>query len=815
MSDPVQPGRVAIVAGAIVALQVVVAFLIRPVPDRVVSLLGGPDGGVDRLGGLRIRYRPPAGVDTGKLESYLATRSKVRRDGDALILEFPAIGEAMASELVEILTNGGLTMREALETKSAGELIKYAPEGVKLDVDLWRSEDGGPPHTVTYLAAATRSQLERTVSEARTQGWQPAPGSEIAYERIDPRGDERDPSPRWRTYELATAISIDGTMIASAIGSYDPNTGRPVVMLELDRDGRDRFCELTRRISGTKLATVLGGRVRSAPIINGPICGGRASITMGGGDPRVQEAERDMLVTVLQQGPVPRGGTVESHDWHPAPSIGVTEWAGRLLLGLIVGGLFGLLVVVAIRFVRPHRRAAPARVEGKFPVRRLVVTLLGPLALFLGAKLTLPGINEFELRHIIVRSTGIVDGTPWSVLALGVMPILTSYAVVELIALAIPRLRWRRHDPRGRVRLDQAVAILAVLVALVQGYFAARYLESLTRGGAEIVDAPGLKFSLLTMLTLATGTMLLGMIAGMIRAHGLGNGYGVLFCSAALLKFIAPMIDEPMAIPYIFDRGMALGLVTLAAIVIATAHMLRWRIGGGEREAELRIPSSGVAPLSDGGGLVFVILTLSGLGLGVALWDVMVWVTELRARIWLVLVLVAMFVPIWAWLFSRPSLVERVAMPAGLLPPTRSSWARAMAASMLLIVSAAILHRFAIAADPHASVLADPALAMLGTAVVLDIIDEARAHRRKLAAAGVLHQIQHAGVVERVLADAGIPCHLHASNLRTLLAFFGPWAPVIVLVPEPHAAEARQKLDEVLRVATGKLPVARITTSAS
>jgi len=74
----------------------------------------------------------------------------------------------------------------------------------------------------------------------------------------------------------------------------------------------------------------------------------------------------------------------------------------------------------------------------------------------------------------------------------------------------------------------------------------------------------------------------------------------------------------------------------------------------------------------------------------------------------------------------------------------------------------------------------------------------------------VLHQIQRAGVIEHVLAAADIPCHIHASHLRTLFAFFGPWAPAIVLVPEEHAARARELIADATRPATATLPPARL-----
>jgi len=102
--------------------------------------------------------------------------------------------------------------------------------------------------------------------------------------------------------------------------------------------------------------------------------------------------------------------------------------------------------------------------------------------------------------------------------------------------------------------------------------------------------------------------------------------------------------------------------------------------------------------------------------------------------------------------------------------------------------------------------------AMIAAAVILDIVDDARARRSTLVPAGVIHQIQWAGVIERVLADAGIACHIHASNLRTLLAFFGPWAPAIVLVPADKADAARALVDGATRQAVADVPVARVAS---
>ena len=131
---------------------------------------------------------------------------------------------------------------------------------------------------------------------------------EISYEFVEPskeaEGMWRDP--HWRSYYLMREVELTGTSIKDARASYDPNTNRPVVLLDFNRYGSRVFGDLTTKIVGKRLATILDKKVKSAPIINGAIRGGSASITMGGGnDAQRQQAEADELVNVLRTGSLP------------------------------------------------------------------------------------------------------------------------------------------------------------------------------------------------------------------------------------------------------------------------------------------------------------------------------------------------------------------------------------------------------------------------------------------------------------------------------------------------------------------------------
>ncbi len=128
---------------------------------------------------------------------------------------------------------------------------------------------------------------------------------QMGYELDEPQEGAKDQRKFWRTYYLERAVRLTGTAVSNAYGNYDPSTNKPVVLIDFNRYGGRVFGDITTEIVGMKLATILDDKVKSAPLINQAITGGRASITMGGSDPRLQEKERDDLVNVLKTGSLP------------------------------------------------------------------------------------------------------------------------------------------------------------------------------------------------------------------------------------------------------------------------------------------------------------------------------------------------------------------------------------------------------------------------------------------------------------------------------------------------------------------------------
>jgi preprotein translocase subunit SecD len=166
------------------------------------------------------------------------------------------------------------------------------------------------------------------------------------------------------------------------------------VLLDFNRYGSRVFGDLTSQIVGKKLATILDDKIKSAPYINGPIRGGRASITMGGSDVQHQEHEREELVNVLKTGSLPAPLREESAQ-KVGPTLG-RDAIDKTKVSFIIGIILVVLIMVGV-----YKWSGWIAV---FAVVFHIVMTLAVMAAF-GATLTLPGVAA------IVLSIGMeVDG---------------------------------------------------------------------------------------------------------------------------------------------------------------------------------------------------------------------------------------------------------------------------------------------------------------------------------------------------------------------------------------------------------------------
>jgi SecD/SecF fusion protein len=167
---------------------------------------------------------------------------------------------------------------------------------------------------------------------------------------------------------------MSGKNVASAFRSVD-QLGRPVVIIEFNAEGRDKFGKLTEQNIGRQMAVVLDGEVYSAPVIRTAIYG---SCEISGGNMSITEAEE--LASVLKN---PLENPVAIVDERGVdPSLGASSVRSGFTAGWIS------IVAVALFVLLYYRWLGLVAVFG---LMVNILILLGLLAQF-GFTLTLPGL---------------------------------------------------------------------------------------------------------------------------------------------------------------------------------------------------------------------------------------------------------------------------------------------------------------------------------------------------------------------------------------------------------------------------------------
>ncbi len=295
----------------------------------------------------------------------VAEPSVLQRD-DQIVVELPGLDDEAAAAVRSLVTR--TAKLEFTMVASDSEVMRAlfrrvgssdsprdpaaAASGIEGQTDAWSAAQTGEQHVDYYLTAPDRDEVV-SLADARALGCvgrTPPPGGQVTcrltgrqilerylaavgaedpalqpgadfrfgYERLEPRPDEADPRPRWRTYYLERAVRLDNRSVASAEVTHDPNVGRPEVQIAFSRTGAREFGELTAAHIGHKLAILLDDRITSAPIIQGAIRGGRSTITLGAGTADQQAAEAAALVNVLRAGSLPAPLREESVSrWGP------------------------------------------------------------------------------------------------------------------------------------------------------------------------------------------------------------------------------------------------------------------------------------------------------------------------------------------------------------------------------------------------------------------------------------------------------------------------------------------------------------------
>jgi len=177
------------------------------------------------------------------------------------------------------------------------------------------------------------------------------------------------------------SVIISGDQLADARQEFEPQTNAPQVAITFDAVGGRRFAKVTTENTNKPFAIILDNTVISAPNINEPILGGRASIS---GNFTVESA--NALAISLRSGKLPVALKVVAEST-VSPDLGKDSIRAGVLASIIAA-----LAVIVFMFVTYGR-------FGLYANLAVVINILVIVAVMamLNATLTLPGIAGFVL----------------------------------------------------------------------------------------------------------------------------------------------------------------------------------------------------------------------------------------------------------------------------------------------------------------------------------------------------------------------------------------------------------------------------------
>jgi len=258
-------------------------------------------------------------------------------------------------------------------------------------------------------------------------------------------------------------------------------------------------------------------------------------------------------------------------------------------------------------------------------LRKRVLFTLGILAVYrLGAFIPTPGVNAHQLELLFNSQNGSALGLMdlfgggnlrrMTIFALGIMPYITASIIFQLLTVVYePLARIQKEGELGRRKITQWTRYMTIVLAALQSIGIAAIL---TKQG--LVLHPGIGFSLMTVLTLTTGSGFIMWLGEQITDRGIGNGMSLLIFAgiiAGLPRGVGDLVAKV--------QTSAWGSLTIFAILLIVVAMIgvvafivfverserripiqsarrivgRRMMGGSSSHLPLKVNSGGVMPI--------------------------------------------------------------------------------------------------------------------------------------------------------------------------------------------------------------------------
>jgi len=207
-------------------------------------------------------------------------------------------------------------------------------------------------------------------------------------------------------------------------------------------------------------------------------------------------------------------------------------------------------------------------------LRNRVLFTLAMLAVYrIGAHIPTPGVNTAELERLFEQASGTALGflnlfsggqlSQLTIFALGIMPYITASIILQLLTIVIPTLeKLQKEGELGRRKITQWTRYLTIGLAIAQSFAFSQVVQQ-----SNLAYDPGWGFTLMTIITLTTGTAFVMWLGEQITERGIGNGM-------SLIIFAGIVVGLPGAIQNLYENVFVTGQWNLIQLVLILVGMV-------------------------------------------------------------------------------------------------------------------------------------------------------------------------------------------------------------------------------------------------
>jgi len=218
--------------------------------------------------------------------------------------------------------------------------------------------------------------------------------------------------------------------------------------------------------------------------------------------------------------------------------------------------------------------------------KRILVTI-GLISVYLlGTYIVIPGIDTTNLAGLLAQQTSsglmvLIDmfsGGAFSnvsIFALGIIPYIYAFIIIQLVAIIIPPLRRMKHEGEsGRRKINHITRYLTVVILVLQGF---AYLSNIQSQMAQVGTSipSGLWFRVSSIIIMVAGSMFVLWISERISDKGIGNGISFIIIIGILYRLSLPLaegfisrINEQAGSLVLFITEVSLLLLIIAISII-------------------------------------------------------------------------------------------------------------------------------------------------------------------------------------------------------------------------------------------------------